>query len=854
MKPNNSVIKQIAKTKKTKVSFDKDESELLHELRVRQVELEAQNEDLRTMQHQLESVRDQYTDLFDFAPVGYFILDKNGIIINANLTGSGLLNSQRGFVKGKPFITFLSNSKDSTLFFNHLREVYKTETLHSCVLLLKRKGSANFFAQIETISEINEKTDETQFRLVISDITEKKKTEELLLLNEELRIEKEKAQQYLQLSGVFFMTLNTDGIITMINQVGCKILNHDCIIKDNKCKANENVHCSLEGLNWFDNFIPKENRNFAKKEFAQQIQGEKQKVGKSNKYVVTRTGEKRLIVWNTIVLKDYKGNVIGMLKSGEDITEKVFSENALIDSELRLQLAINSGQLGVWDWDVTNNNMLWNDRMYELYDIKNHSIFNTVEIWSNALHPDDKQRVLDECNDALNGKKEFNTSFRIVKSSGKILFIKAETKAIKDDKGKVVRMVGINSDITEHINFERLLSEKNAVLFDSKQKLENVNQILEQKVKERTYELNNSQRLYKLIARNFPNGVINVFDKNLNYVFVEGMEMFNKGVEGEILIGTSFLKRVNPLIRKELQDNLMNVFNGHNISFESKIEGKTYMINAVGLHDVDDKISQILMVTQNITKLKKAENQTKQALEKERQLNELKTRFVSIASHEFRTPLTTIMNSVNLLSKHIGNDEATEKQHKHIVRVKKSVHTLTNILNDFLSLDKLDGDNIEVQMSDFNLTQFFHEIIDSLEVITKKGQKIIFNFSGEGNVTADKQALTNIFNNLLSNAIKYSGENTKIELIVNVDDEILSTSIKDEGIGILKEDKNKIFERFFRTKDALNIQGTGLGLNIVKKYIEISNGIIDFESRYRRGTIFYVKLPIKINSLPVGNS
>ena len=107
---------------------------------------------------------------------------------------------------------------------------------------------------------------------------------------------------------------------------------------------------------------------------------------------------------------------------------------------------------------------------------------------------------------------------------------------------------------------------------------------------------------------------------------------------------------------------------------------------------------------------------------------------------------------------------------------------------------------------------------------------------------------------MLSNAIKYSGENTKIELIVNVDDEILSTSIKDEGIRILKEDKNKIFERFFRTKDALNIQGTGLGLNIVKKYIEISNGIIDFESRYRRGTIFYVKLPIKINSLPVGNS
>lgn len=828
-------IKQIPdiqdKKELSRTFIEKEVTELLSKLSLNQAALEIQNEEFRCMQKKLEEARDQYTNLFDLAPIGYFIFDLKGTILNVNLTGSGMLSAERAKVKGKSFTAFLVNNKENHTFFKHLREVFKTEMLHSCELTLKRNGNEPFPAHLETIAEVDENTGETQFRTAIRDLTGEKKTKELQLLNDALKIEKEKAQQYLQFSGVFFITLDMDGIITMINQVGCKILGNGCHLKNNKCKMHENGSCQVEGLNWFNNFIPKEDRANAKQEFNQLLLSKNQESIRSNNYIVSKNGEKRLISWNSVVIKNKEGNITGILKSGEDVTEKIQAEKALRESEKMFRTLFETATESIIIIKHNGEIVKVNPVTLKLFGYKQEELIGQkIELLMpkklRAKHPDYRKEYFKNPKPILMGD---DRDVYALKKNGTEFPVNISLSNIKVENESLV--MALITDITERKQ--------------AKEKLENLNQELEQKVIKRTQDLWESQQMYKLIARNFPNGVINVFDKNLNYVFVDGMEMFNKGVEGDLLIGTSFLKRVNPLIRKELKENLMNVFKGHNMTFESKIEDKIYMINAVGLHDVDNNINQILMVTQNITELKKAENQTKLALEKERQLNELKTRFVSIASHEFRTPLTTIMNSASLLSKYIESGETPNKQQNHINRVKKSVHNLTNILNDFLSLDKLDGGHVELQLSEFNLAQFFQEIINSLEVITKKDQQIIFNYSGEENVYADKQALTNIYNNLLSNAIKYSGENTKIEFSVTVEDEILTTSIKDEGIGILKEDQNKVFERFFRTKDALETQGTGLGLNIVKKYVEVSNGVIGFESRYRRGTTFKVRLPIK---------
>lgn len=372
-----------------------------------------------------------------------------------------------------------------------------------------------------------------------------------------------------------------------------------------------------------------------------------------------------------------------------------------------------------------------------------------------------------------------------------------------------------------------------------------LNAELEKRVEERTHALKESQILYQTISRNFPNGIISVFDKNLDYVFAEGLEMYKMGITSEELKGTNYLTRLPESIRDDIQEKLEQVFQGHNISFEIEVKDRTYMLNAVGLHNSEGNINQILVVEQNITKLKAAEENMRSALAKERYLNELKSRFVSMASHEFRTPLTSVLSSTSLLAKYIGKNGNEDKQEKHINRIKSSVHHLTTILNDFLSLDKLEGGNVELHNSTFDIKEFATEAAEEIQEMAKNGQKVSYQHEGSTEVHLDKQMLKHIFNNLLSNAVKYSPENKNIDFKTIIEKGILTITVKDQGIGIPEEEQAQMFERFFRAKNAFNIQGTGLGLNIVKKYIDMSGGSISFESDTGMGTTFIVKLPLE---------
>ncbi|HNP50154.1 MAG TPA: HAMP domain-containing sensor histidine kinase, partial [Bacteroidia bacterium] len=252
---------------------------------------------------------------------------------------------------------------------------------------------------------------------------------------------------------------------------------------------------------------------------------------------------------------------------------------------------------------------------------------------------------------------------------------------------------------------------------------------------------------------------------------------------------------------------------------------------------------EALIVVQNITEVKNAEKEILLSLEKEKSLNEMKSKFVSIASHEFRTPLSTILSSVSLLERY-QNPEDAEKRSKHIERVKSSVKNLTEILNDFLSLEKLEAGNIEAHPSTFNLIQFVEEVREELQVLAKPGQTIQYSHTGEiHDVVLDKQLLRNVCINLLNNAIKYSQEGKSIEFTTSVGKEII-ISVTDHGMGIPPEDQEHLFERFFRAANVTAIQGTGLGLNIVRRYVQLLNGKIEFTSEINKGTTFTIVLPL----------
>lgn len=242
---------------------------------------------------------------------------------------------------------------------------------------------------------------------------------------------------------------------------------------------------------------------------------------------------------------------------------------------------------------------------------------------------------------------------------------------------------------------------------------------------------------------------------------------------------------------------------------------------------------------------KRAEEEARNALERERELNELKSRFVSIASHEFRTPLSTVLSSASLIDQYNQRAEK-DKVHKHVQRIKSSVNHLTSILNDFLSLGKLEEGKIDVAIEPVPVAEFLKEIEEELASNLKTGQRLVIDYvSAPETFDTDPRILRNILFNLISNASKYSDADTAISVTCAKQGRDVVFVVRDEGIGIPVEDQKHMFDRFFRASNAGNVQGTGLGLNIVKRYVDLLKGSISFASDLGKGSIFTVKIPLR---------
>jgi len=250
-------------------------------------------------------------------------------------------------------------------------------------------------------------------------------------------------------------------------------------------------------------------------------------------------------------------------------------------------------------------------------------------------------------------------------------------------------------------------------------------------------------------------------------------------------------------------------------------------------------------LTDSVTAIEISRDQVSQSLEKEKQLNMMKSRFVSMASHEFKTPLTAIQLSAELIGR-----IALELDHpivkKYTETIKNAAKNLTNILNDFLSLELLETGRINPILSEFDLVKFAAEVADDMQSLTKKEQQISYRHYGRGRlVTLNPSLLKNCIINLISNAIKYSGPKSLIEFCTRITSSYLTIIISDNGIGIPKEDQKHLFEAFFRAHNTGNIPGTGLGLNIVTRYTSLMNGKVRCKSQVGEGTTFTITFPVK---------
>lgn len=305
----------------------------------------------------------------------------------------------------------------------------------------------------------------------------------------------------------------------------------------------------------------------------------------------------------------------------------------------------------------------------------------------------------------------------------------------------------------------------------------------------------------------------------------------NEDVPVIVLTGMDNTEMALEAVKKGAQDYLQ------------KMELSTNLLVKSILFAIERKKGEIQLRKLNDELEDKVLERTKElavALDREKEISEMKSSFVTMASHEFRTPLASILSSANLIGMY-ADKELYERQPKHIDLIKQSVKSLVDILEDFLSIERIEQGGIESEPEEFDMDQFVNEVLSEVTMITKEGQEIQYTHSGNMHCCQDKNTLRNVLKNLLSNAIKYSDED--IVLDINGDNNKISIQVKDSGIGIPLEDQKNLFEKFFRAKNASNIQGTGLGLNIVKRYVESMRGAISFESEPNAGTTFTVEFP-----------
>lgn len=327
------------------------------------------------------------------------------------------------------------------------------------------------------------------------------------------------------------------------------------------------------------------------------------------------------------------------------------------------------------------------------------------------------------------------------------------------------------------------------------------------------------------------------------------IEWFGKRKE-EMINKITLQELLGPLFEKN-QSYISAALKGQKQIFEREIKTPNGTIRSSLAtyipHLEEGKVKGFFVHVADISTIKNLQRELLESLEKEKMLNELKSNFVSIASHEFRTPLTIILSSTSLIKKYRKMEE-WDKTEKHLERIQATVYNLETILNNYLSLEKINQNKVEVHYESFNLPQYINQIKSEMSELLKTNQNIFYHHTGDEIINSEKRILQTILSNLISNAIKYSSKDINIQS--ETKNEIISISVQDHGIGISHEDQKNLFTSFFRAKNSqMNTAGSGLGLSISKRFVEYLAGNINIESELGIGTKVTFTLPFATTSV-----
>lgn len=504
----------------------------------------------------------------------------------------------------------------------------------------------------------------------------------------------------------------------------------------------------------------------------------------------------------------------------KDLSEKKETERNLM---LRTQ-ALQSSKNGVVITDALKKD---NPIIYFNSAFQNLTGYSDAEILNHNCRflqgKDRNQKPLKKLREAIKKGESCQATLRNYKKDGSMFWNDLYVFPIIDSNGNTTNFIGIQNDVTLKIKSEEERHHL-ATIFN-----ESLNEI---------YVFDT--KTLKFINANYG------AQKNIGYNIEELKHMTPLDIK-PFAIKDEFIKTIDVLIKKNVEklefESIHQRKDGTKYPVEVHLQTSYLGEKKVFVAIILDITERKNYTTRLENKVEERTQQLKIALNKEKELNELKTKFLSLVSHEFKTPLSGILTSSQLLSKyHLS--EHQEKRDKHIKTITDKVYYLNNILNDFLSIEKLETGKVNYKFNHFKLSKIVNEVVYNANMLLKEGQQINYPEDIEDlSLYQDEKIIQLIFSNLLHNAIKYSPEGSVIDLKITQDNNVTTLSVIDEGVGIPLKDQKSIFERYFRAENVINTQGTGIGLNIAKNHLENLGGNICFNSKENLGTTFTITFP-----------